>query len=174
MWKTADSLKNLTGADLRLLHPSQQLVDEPQASFVLWRRHGHQLGASHGSPQERGSGCSHGPQQSLSQREAAVGGSLAGEFCPGAAQSLREVAFPVNAGALQSEGDQLLLKAGHSVNETETRSLQRGCWRIPFPELLSHIDTFPVKTEAMKVQARAGTAPHSAAALQAVWLEFSY
>lgn len=35
-------------------------------------------------------------------------------LCPGAAQRLREVAFPVDAGALQSEGDQLLLKAGHS------------------------------------------------------------
>lgn len=57
----------------------------------------------------------HSSEQRLSQGQAAVAGSLAGVVLgPGATQALGEVAFSVDAGALQSEGDQLLLKAGHS------------------------------------------------------------
>lgn len=106
-----------TETDLRLFHPSKQLIDEPQASFVLWRGHGHQLGASHWPTQESGtdrSHSAHSPQQHLAQRQATVCGSVAGVLCPSAAHGLGEVAFPVEAGALQPEGDQLLLKAGHS------------------------------------------------------------
>lgn len=108
--------------NLCLLHPSKQLIDEPQAAFVLWWRHGHKLRASHWLPQERGpdsSHSTHSSEQGLPQWQAAVSGSLAGLFCHGAPQGLGEVAFPVDAGALQSEGDQLLLKAGHSDDETK-------------------------------------------------------
>ena len=44
---------------------------------------------------------------------------MSGVLCSRGAQGLGEVAFPVDAGALQSEGDQLLLKARHSGDERE-------------------------------------------------------
>lgn len=45
---------------------------------------------------------------------------MAGPLGPdGARGLLREVAFPVDAGALQPEGDQLLLKARHSEEEEQ-------------------------------------------------------
>lgn len=109
----------LNDAHLRLLHPSQQLVDEPQAPFVLRRGHGHQLGASHRSPQQSGARSAHRSQQRLSQREASVGGSEAAALRPAAAQSLGEAAPPVDAGALQPEGDQLLLKARNSAEHKQ-------------------------------------------------------
>lgn len=51
---------------------------------------------------------------------------MAGVLWPRAAQGLGEVAFPVNAGALQSEGDQLLLKAGHSGEVTQKYLVSGG------------------------------------------------
>lgn len=60
---------------------------------------------------------------------------MAGVLCPSAAQGLGEVAFPVDAGALQSEGDQLLLKAGYSGDGRQKYLVHRG-GRPPLLELI--------------------------------------
>lgn len=110
-------------SNLCCLHPSQKLVNEAQAPFVLWWWHGHQFGARHGpSEQVRHDACC--PQQRLrSKRGQAPRGeplSLLSHH-----SSWQEVALSVNTGALQSQGDQLLLQTCHSTTTWRTQKEQR-------------------------------------------------